>query len=575
MMDGNIVVLTGMKKGVSFPINQVLTIGRGQDNVISLEDPKVSRKHAVIEPTEAGPLLKDLNSGNGTYVGNQKITEYLLKPGDVFRVGTQLIRYEAVEANVEEEKSSVRFDATIDEDTESADIQVISETLFQVPKGKVAHEQLDIIQKRLRAIYSANQIIVSENNLKNLFSKIIEQIFSLLPAHNGAILLWDKRRKRLVPEYIHTKMALEEFSISATIVNRAFENKEALITQNACEDSRFKNVSRSIIHHHIASAMCVPLVYQNNCLGVIYVDTRGTSRAFSQDDLEMLVAIAGPAAIALRNAQYIEMIKQSYKDTLTTIANAVELRDHYTIGHTWRVTNFAIEVAKVLGWSEEKIEEVYMGGVLHDVGKIAVDDAILRKPGQLNDEEFEKMKIHPLRGADLLRDIALFQPIIPYCLYHHERYDGKGYPYGLKGKEIPPEGRLIAVADTLDAMTSNRPYRKGLDPEVAIERLISAKGTQLDPEMVDALIDAYNAGKIHSLLQDYHKRDSRSLACPFCSTHIRIVEDIAPGSEYICPVCGRRLMIKEAHGVLFGELLPQSNMAFTIIPFRYTSQTDK
>jgi len=575
MKEANIVVLTGTKKGASFPADEVLTIGRGQENVISLEDPKVSRKHAVIEPTEKGPLLKDLNSVNGTYVGTQKITEYLLKPGDVFRVGTQLIRYEVVDTSSDTDNSPVRFDATIDEDTESADLSLIHETLFQAPQGKVAQEQLKSIQKRLQAIYNANQIIVSENNLKNLFSKIIEQIFSLLPAHNGAILLWDKRRKRLVPEFIHTKMALEEFSISATIVNRAFEKREALITQNAGEDSRFKNISGSIIRHRIASAMCVPLVYQNQCLGVIYVDTRGTSRAFSQEDLEMLVAIAGPAAIALRNAQYIEMIKQSYKDTLTTIANAVELRDHYTIGHTWRVTNFSIEIAKVLGWSEEKIEEVYMGGVLHDVGKIAVDDAILRKPGQLTDEEFEKMKIHPLRGADLLRDIALFQPIIPYCLYHHERYDGKGYPYGLKGKEIPPEGRLVAVADTLDAMTSNRPYRKGLDPEIAIEKIINAKGTQLDPEMVDALIEAYNMGKIHSLLQDYHKRDSRSLACPFCSTHIKIAEDVNPGSEYMCPVCGRRLLIKESHGVFFAELLPQSDMAFTIIPFRYTSQSEK
>ncbi|MGC8844671.1 MAG: HD domain-containing phosphohydrolase [Candidatus Hydrogenedens sp.] len=575
MKDANIVVLTGTKKGVSFPADEVLTIGRGQENVITLDDPKVSRKHAVVEPTEDGPLLKDLNSVNGTYVGNQKITEYLLKPGDVFRVGTQLIRYEVIKTSSDVEKSPVRFDATLDEDTESADLSLIHETLFQVPQGKVAQEQIKSIQNRLRAVYNANQIIVSENNLKSLFSKIIEQIFSHLPAHNGAILLWDKRKKRLVPEFIHTKTAVEEFSISATIVNRAFEKKEALITQNAGEDSRFKNISGSIIRHRIASAMCVPLVYQNQCLGVIYVDTRGTSRAFSQEDLEMLVAIAGPASIALRNAQYIEMIKQSYKDTLTTIANAVELRDHYTIGHTWRVTNFAIEIAKVLGWSEEKIEEVYMGGVLHDVGKIAVDDAILRKPGQLTDEEFEKMKIHPLRGADLLRDIALFQPIIPYCLYHHERYDGKGYPYGLKSKEIPPEGRLIAVADTLDAMTSNRPYRKGLDPEIAIEKIISAKSSQLDPEMVDALIEAYNMGKIHSLLQDYHKRDSRSLACPFCSTHIKIAEDIEPGSEYMCHVCGRRLLIKEAHGVFFADLLPQSDMAFTIIPFRYTPQTDK
>ncbi|HOV33670.1 MAG TPA: HD domain-containing protein [Candidatus Hydrogenedens sp.] len=575
MAERNIVILTGSKKGMSYPLNQSLTIGRSQENIISLEDPKVSRKHVVIELTEKGPLLKDLNSGNGTYVGNQKITEYLLKPGDVFRVGAQLIRYELQEKSSANEPSIFQFDTTLEDDTESADMTLLHETLFQIPNEAGAREQFEALQNRLHAIYNANQIIVSENSLENLFSKIIEQIFTLLPVHNGVILLWDKRKKRLVPEFIQTSMPMEDFSISATIVNRAFEKKEAVITSNAGEDSRFKNISASIIQHHITSAMCVPLIYQDHCLGVIYVDTRGTPRAFKQEDLEMLVAIAAPAAISLRNVQYIEMIKQSYKDTLTAIANAVELRDHYTIGHTWRVTHFSIEIAKVLGWSDDKIEEVYMGGALHDVGKIAVDDAILRKPSPLTDEEFEKMKIHPLRGADLLRDIALFQPIIPYCLYHHERYDGKGYPYGLKGKDIPPEGRLVAVADTLDAMTSNRPYRKGLEPEVAIEKIISVKDTQLDPEFVDALVEAYNAGRVHSLLQDYYKRDSRSLVCPFCSTHIRIGENIQPNSEYICPVCGRKLLIKEAHGVFFGELLPQSDTNFTIISFRHTTGPEK
>ncbi len=575
MVEGNIVIMTGSKKGMSYPLNQALSIGRSQENIISVEDPKVSRKHAVIELTEKGPLLKDLNSGNGTYVGSQKISEYLLKPGDVFRVGAQLIRYECEEESSDNESSPIQLDTSVEEDTESADMSLLHETLFQVPHEAVEREQFETIQNRLRAIYNANQIIVSENNLKGLFSKIIEQIFSLLPAHNIAILLWDKRKRRLVPEFIQTKMPMEEFSISATIVNRAFEKKEAIITSNAGEDSRFKNYSASIIRHRITSAMCVPLIYQDNCLGVIYVDTHGTLRAFKQEDLEMLVAIAAPAAIALRNVQYIEMIKQSYKDTLTAIANAVELRDHYTIGHTWRVTHFGIEIAKVLGWSDDKLEEVYMGGALHDVGKIAVDDSILRKPSPLTEEEFEKMKIHPLRGADLLRDIALFRPIIPYCLYHHERYDGKGYPYGLKGKDIPPEGRLIAVADTLDAMTSNRPYRKGLEPEVAIEKIISVKDTQLDPEFVDALVEAYNAGRIHSLLQDYYKRDSRSLVCPFCSTHIRIGENAQPNSEYICPVCGRKLLIREENGVFFAELLPQADTNFTIISFHHTPRPEK
>jgi putative nucleotidyltransferase with HDIG domain len=195
-------------------------------------------------------------------------------------------------------------------------------------------------------------------------------------------------------------------------------------------------------------------------LGVVYVDTRGTTHAFTQSDLELLVALAGPAAIAIKNAQYVAMLERAYHDTLIVLANAIELRDHYTVGHTWRVTNFAKEIARVLGWDEERIQQTEMGGVLHDVGKIAVDNAILSKPGRLTDEEYEKMKVHPERGARMMEDVGFLKPVIPYCLYHHERYDGKGYPFGLSGESIPLEGRLIAVADTFDAMTSHRPYRR-------------------------------------------------------------------------------------------------------------------
>lgn len=566
MSKARVVILTGSKKGMVVSIDKEITIGRSQENVICIEDPKVSRRHAVLVPTEKGVLIRDLNSGNGTYIGPMKVSEYLLKSGDVIRIGTQLIRFEMEEDKKEDSSPSILVDTEFGTELEGTDLRTIQNTLLELPRGP-AESQFSILQKRLKAIYQANQVIASENNINTLFAKIMDQIFALLPADNGAILLWEKKKKRLSPEFVLSKG--EEFTICSSVVNRAFDRREAILVQDALRDTKYKcSSSSSIIQNKIHSIMCVPLIYQDHCLGVIYVDSRRSASEFTQEDLEMLVAIAGPSAIALRNAQYIEMIKQGYKDTLTAIANAVELRDHYTIGHTWRVTQFALEIAKILGWTESKLEEVYIGGVLHDVGKIAVDDAILRKTQPLTEEEFEKMKIHPLKGAELLRDIALFQPIVPYCLYHHERYDGKGYPYGLSGKNIPPEGRLIAVADTFDAMTSNRPYRRGMEPEIAIERIIESRGTQLDPEYADALVEAYNSGKIHSIIQDYYKRDRRSLACPFCSTHIRIGEEVEVNSEFVCPVCGRRILVRESNGILFGELLPQSEALYTMIPFR-------
>ena len=200
-----------------------------------------------------------------------------------------------------------------------------------------------------------------------------------------------------------------------------------------------------------------------------------------------------------------------------------------------------------------------MGGVLHDVGKIAVDNAILGKPSALTDEEFEQMKVHPERGADLLRDVKFLQPLIPYCLYHHERWDGAGYPFGLKGEQIPVEGRLIAVADAFDAMTSTRPYRKGMSKEDALERIRKGIGVQFDGAIVEALVSAVGNGRIDEILQDYFKNEAHSIACPFCSTFIRLPEEQGVGSEVVCKVCHRKIVIRENDGLFYGELVPAAS----------------
>jgi len=557
MANERLVVLSGPLKDKVLEITGSVSIGRGPDNVLHLDDLQVSRRHAVIEHDAKGVILRDLGSGNGTFIGGRRVLEYKLSPGDIIRIGQQDIRFERESTPDEEVDSGVRFKSGPEGRVESAKAAEMFATFFDAPAGDQHDSQLDATRKRLQAIYRANQIIASEHELNKLFERVMEQIFELVPAHNGVILLADKNRAELITEYVRTGSAHEQVVISSSIVNRAYKDGEAVITYDAADDSRF-GAGASIISQNISSAMCVPLQHRNETLGVVYVDTRGTTNAFVNSDLEMLVAIAAPSAVAIKNAQYVRMVEKAYQDTLIVLANAIELRDHYTVGHTWRVTNFSVEIARELGWTEEKIKEVQMGGVLHDVGKIAVDDAILRKPGQLTDEEYDKMKVHPERGAQLLQDVDFLHPLIPYCLYHHERVDGKGYPYGLQGEEIPIEGRLVAVADTFDALTSNRPYRKGFPPEAAIEIVEKCRGTQLDAGPVDALVRAWRAGKIDRILQDYYKKDEKSIACPFCSTHIRLPEAVTTGDEIVCEVCHRGVRIEVQNEAYFGVLMSQS-----------------
>jgi putative nucleotidyltransferase with HDIG domain len=547
-------------KGHVIAVDGEITIGRNPENVLQIDDMQVSRRHAKVERTPDGCVLKDLGSGNGTFIGSRRILEHALADGEVIRIGGQHVQFRAARMAapaVDNDSKLQVFQSDGGEEFEARDAKNIYHTFFQPPEIITGDERLREMQKRLTAVYAANQAIASEQNISGVFDRIMDQVFSLLPADTGVILLKGDDGQEPRVEYVRSKSGSESVHVSTTIVLRAYERGEAVITCNAMDDSRF-NAGLSIIAQNISSAMCAPLTHQDDRLGVIYVDNHGMTDAFKNSDLELLVALAGPAATAIKNAKYVRMVEQSYQDTLLVLANAIELRDHYTVGHTWRVTNFAVEIARELGWDEAKLREVQMGGVLHDVGKIAVDNTILGKPEQLSDEEFAQMKVHPERGADLLRGVKFLQPVIPYCLYHHERWDGDGYPFGLKGSEIPVEGRLVAVADTFDAMTSNRPYRKGLDPLKAIETLVEGKGSQFDPKIVDALVACYHKGKIEEVLQNYHRNEARSIACPFCSTFIRLNAEVRAESEITCPVCHRRIVVVEHEGYFYGELVVPS-----------------
>ncbi len=562
-MVNRIVVVAGPSKGKVFSLTEPATIGRHLDNTIQLDERQVSRKHACIEQTGAGMVVRDLGSGNGTYIGDRRILEYRLHDGDIIRIGSSQLRFEGEGAAPEPSTSpkppgNVQFESDHDLSVTVARAEQVYETLFATASTSNSPQELRDAQGRLSALYRANQIISQERNLERLFERVIDQIFTLVKAHNGAILLLDPASGELVTQYTKSGSPDAVFRISSTIMRRALETGEAVLTCDAAGDARFE-AGQSIIAQNISSAMCAPLKQQDEILGVIYVDTRGTRYAFVQRDLEHLVALAGPAAIAIKNARYVEELERAYDETLILLASAIELRDHYTAGHTWRVTNFSLAVAEELGWAEARLKECQMGGVLHDVGKIAVPDSILNKPGRLTEEEFELMKIHPEKGAHLLQDVSRLSPLIPYCLYHHERYDGKGYPYGLKGEDIPIEGRVVAVADTFDAMTSSRPYRKGMDPAIAIAEIEKNKGSQFDPVCASALIAAYNGGKLSHILQRYHEGDEKSIVCPFCSTFVVLPASCVEGSAIECIVCHRKSKVRHQNGAFYGELMREGN----------------
>jgi response regulator RpfG family c-di-GMP phosphodiesterase len=245
-----------------------------------------------------------------------------------------------------------------------------------------------------------------------------------------------------------------------------------------------------------ACRIAYPILVHERLMGLINIQCPPRPEPINAGDLKTLAILSGQVGSALENRRLLERLQSAYIDMVHALASALDARDRTTREHTDRVCHLAEAIARQMDWPEERIPELWLGCVLHDIGKIGVPDTILQKPGPLTAEEFELMKTHPVCGARMVEAIPYLQPAIPYILHHHEKYDGTGYPHGLKGDDIPIEARLLAVVDTFDAIISDRPYRKGRSVAVALAEIQAYSGTQFDPKVVAAFMRAWADGKI-------------------------------------------------------------------------------
>ena len=234
------------------------------------------------------------------------------------------------------------------------------------------------------------------------------------------------------------------------------------------------------------AVMTVPLKAHARVIGVLQLLNPIRKLTFSSDDMARMRLFAAPLGQAIDNARLYSILKGQFVDTVTALAEAVEKRDPYTGGHVRRVVVYSLLLGFEMGLHHEQLEELRLAATLHDVGKIAVPDDVLRKPAPLDETEAEVMRRHPVDGADIVSRIRELRGILPGVRSHHERLDGKGYPDGLCDSEIPQAARIIAVADTYDAITSSRPYRTAMAPEDGAEEIDRGAGTQFCPEVVAA-----------------------------------------------------------------------------------------
>ena len=246
------------------------------------------------------------------------------------------------------------------------------------------------------------------------------------------------------------------------------------------------------------SIMAIPFKIRSRVFGILISITRDGNHRFIEKDLYLLNFMADKASFLIENMALYENIFENLFSTLYAFVETIEARDPYTKQHSARVTSYSISIAKAIGCSQEEMEVLNVSATLHDIGKIGVPDHILLKPGRLTEEEYAVIKRHPLIGSNIIGHQAMWIDEKDIIKHHHERWDGNGYPDGLKGEKAPFFSRILSVADVYDAMTSDRSYRKRLSEDAALREIQENAGTQFDPKIVEVFLGLYHQNKIFS-----------------------------------------------------------------------------
>jgi hypothetical protein len=274
-------------------------------------------------------------------------------------------------------------------------------------------------------------------------------------------------------------------------------------TPRVIDDTRSVDIAElPVLAGHI---LAVSLVREGKPFGILFGGDKLDRSSISSVDLKLCDSLANSTSIFLQNVMLYEDMQAMFMGTLRALSRAIDAKDSYTQGHSERVALVARMLAEASGMEPATIERVYISGLLHDVGKIGVPEAVLCKPGQLTRDEFELIKQHPSIGARILADIRQMHDLVPGVLSHHERWDGRGYPQELAGESIPLFGRLIGLADAFDAMSSNRTYRDALPHEQVMAEIRRNAGTQFDPALAD-LFDALDLSQVCALYANYRAK---------------------------------------------------------------------
>ncbi|MFC1500834.1 HD domain-containing phosphohydrolase [Elusimicrobiota bacterium] len=351
---------------------------------------------------------------------------------------------------------------------------------------------LDNLVSMLTKIHEFGMAAIDINSRDELSQSVIGYACKLVNSKSGSFMLIDPLTSELtiissrgLPKEVaeNTRMRLGE-----GIAGRVAKTGKPIFVKNIEQDERFLR-SNSNQRYSSPSFVSVPLRVKDKVVGVLNVNSPTDSDTFEEMDMRLLSILADQTAVMLENIDLYNNIQSFYFEMIQTLARTLDAKDSYTHDHADRARRYTRLICAKLHLPEPLIKHIEYAALMHDIGKIGISEKVLNKEGKLTDEEFEEIKEHPSIGNRILEPVTFLSPVAPIVLYHHEWYNGRGYPAGLAGEEIPLGSRIVAVIDAYDAMISERPYRKALSKETAIKELVAGKGTQFDPKVVDIFLE--------------------------------------------------------------------------------------
>jgi len=339
-----------------------------------------------------------------------------------------------------------------------------------------------------------NKAISSSLSREKICETAIQGIERIIPCAMVAIIQEEKSGFVVTAAHWKEEGAVPEMQTGARLslyqsaAGNALNKGKTVSIENLDGLEKPGYLDRILSDAGMATLLAVPLVSRDMVKGALLLGDRQPG-GFAREETFVIEKIASQISVALENAQLYEDMKSLFINTVSSLANAIDAKSPWTKGHSERVMNIAAKIAQEMGLSELYVEQIKIAGLLHDIGKIGILEALLEKPDKISDEEFPPMLQHPEKGVAILSPIEQLQEILPAILHNHERYDGSGYPDGLKGEEIPLQARIVAVADVFDAMVSDRPYRKGFSVNKALKFLEKEAGKQFDPVVVECFLN--------------------------------------------------------------------------------------